>query len=471
MEGEILATNGEGAFEFRLNIYFHYPRNIYHLYAIVDDCEIPMSPPIELSREHPQEELEFTLPDLDRVTGRIEGSIVNANGQPLANALVVAWDGEEFFCRVRADDQGAYVIAGLHDGRYIVDGRALSTSALREYRFSERKSLRKGAATLDKLSPFNAVVREGNAVSLDVTVDDPWNGALHGQVTCGSRRLPVELKVSLVCLNEEGRRKQQGTEFERPTAGDIFSWRWDRSCHQDVDPRPEWFRFQDLKAGAYGVSVAMSGRDHLGNYIINRILGVVDVVLETSENRQVLLDVGLGSIRGEVRSAVSNEPIADVWIGLIRDSDFWHKYDSNTQGIKTDHEGVFFDDLVPAGEYYFWINNDRFATLKIPGFELLPGGNLEGVVLHLEPAYTLRGRVGVLNQADDRSFRGYIRVAPTGWGGKDSHVKVADDGSFNATHLPAGPAKLSIHCRGKETITRIVELPQQPEEELVIEIE
>lgn len=471
LEGDTLATDERGSFEFRLNIHFASPHNIYHLYALLGDREIPMAPPIELSREHPQEEVEFTLPDAGRTMGCIEGSIADSKGRPLKNSLVVAWDGKEFFSRVRSDEQGRYTITGLLEGRYIVDGRALSGSSLREDRFGEKKVLRRGAETLDKLNPFNAVIRDTETVRLDLTVADPWNGVIHGRATCGSATLPAELEFKLVCVNEKGRKKDYDSEFEQPTDGDLFSWRWDSRCHPDVDPRHEWFRFQDLKAGRYGVGVRMSGRDRFGGIIFNRVLGDAEVVLDASEIREICLNVTFVSVQGEVRSRETDRQVPDALVGLSRKPNPLSKYnDYGVNGLKTDAKGVFLDDLVPAGEYSVWIRHDEYATLWKPGFEIAPGGRLGGLVFYLEPACVLTGRVIVSDQTAEKPSGISIRVSPEGWQGKYRYESAAEDGSFQITHLPPGQVTLFVRCRGKEPVTRVVELPQPLEEKLIIEI-
>ncbi len=468
LKGEIVTTDESGAFEFRLSARSSYPRNIYHLYAVVDDREIPMTQPIELNREHPQEEVEFILPGPDCITGRIEGRIQDSRGRALANALVVAWDGEDCFCRVRSDEEGRFTIAGLSDGRYIVDGRALTGASLDEQRFGDEKSLRRGAENLDKVNPFNATVQGGRTTHLDLIVQDPWNGVIRGRILCESRSLPKELEVSLICLDENGRHKEYDSEFEKPAAGDLFSWNWNYQCRKDIDPRHDWFHFQDLKAGRYGVGVKLSS--YYDFYISNRTVGAVELALEASENREIDLCVNLASIQGEVRARETREPIFGALVHLFREKNSLGKYRGMGVCFKTNKDGTFFDDLIPSGEYDISIRHDRYATMKKKGYNLPAGGHLDGLVLHLEAPCMLKGIVKVpLNAGEKAPYRS-VRVQPEAWEGLYTYADMADDGSFTATHLPSGSAKLIVRCRGRETITRIVNLPQQEEEELIITI-
>ncbi len=468
-QGDLSATDQDGGFQFRLFIDHQFPRNIYHLYAILDGREIPIAPPIELSRDHPQEEVVLNLPDLDEIAGRIEGTIIDAKGRPLANALVVAWDGKEFFYRIRSDEEGRFLFSGLLDGSYIVDGRALSRSALGEYRFWDDKDLRKGAETLEKARPFNAVVKEGGTVHLDLRVDDPWNGVLQGVVTSRSGPLPEEIEISLACIREDGRKKEYDTEIESPTAGDLFSWKWDSSRFKDLDPRHDRFRFQDLKAGRYCVGVIMDGKDRFNRNIFNRVLVAGDFVLEPSQTREACLEIGLACIRFEVRDKGTDAPVENARVWLSREQGYGYVFNNNRTSFTTTREGVYVDDLLPEGEYYIYIVHDQYATLQKRGIELHAGQLLDGLILYFEPPCTLKGRVKMPVAPGEKTPHISVLIKPEAWEGKETFARVAADGCFSATHLPPGPVTLTARTRNREPISRVVDLPLSGEEAVLIE--
>ena len=184
-QGTAMLADKRGAFAFR-NLE---KSGRYHFYLAVDGREIYTPPPVHVTTDNPQVDLHLTLPAAD---GGIEGCVFTG-GKPLAGALVVAYNGEDLFRRVRTGEDGGYAITGLLDALALPPRPTSADNHLRWVGIDDNPD----AAKPKRPEPFSALISDAATVRLDLHIDDPWNGTVAGVVDFGGLPLPVDMKVLL----------------------------------------------------------------------------------------------------------------------------------------------------------------------------------------------------------------------------------------------------------------------------------
>jgi len=457
-QGTAMLTDKRGAFAFRKLE----KSGRYHLYLAVDGREIYTPPPVHVTTDNPQVDLDLTLPAAD---GVIDGCVFTG-GNPLAGALVVAYNGEDLYRRVRTDEDGCYAITGLPDGRYAVDARALPARPTSANNHIVWVGIDDGPDTAQPMrsEPLSALISDAATVRLDLHINDPWNGTVAGVVDFGGLPPPVDMKVFL--------RPDRGTPgsrcADRPTAADLFYY---ENTLSDLDPTIAGYRFEHLCAGRYRVALAWDGTRRY-RYCSQPL------ELFPSDCHEMIISLAFSRAAGIVLDKSTGRAISGAGV-VLSPSCNEAQLDLRWE-MTTDEEGRFCAREIPAAAYDLVIDHDDYAPHLERGVRLDTGLGRDDLCFQIVPGYVVKGRI-VVAAGDTRTERGSLtnytvspkyHVSNLPW--FHPGVNVADDGRFVVSGLPAGEVRLVVQRKDRHVPISIVRakivLPDAADTEVLIEI-
>ncbi len=382
-------------------------------------------------------------------TASISGRLT-VGGKPAANAMVIVMEvdpdprhfsgdvsSHHALVKVRTDAAGRYQVAGLTEGAYQV--RALS------------KSYAQANSPL-QFDLFKSVTLNQGESRDNVDFVFVRGGAITGRVTDAEGRPFIAANLELLLLDEKGNPRE----------------RYDFNSRHMTPPDDRGiYRFYGLPAGRYILSAGgrYSGRrKYTSTFYPDAADRGQAKVIEVKEGEEITgIDIRLGvaervyEVAGRVIDAETGQavPMAGVVCARVDGKEAGH-----SRGMAADDQGRFKFERLPAGRYELWPTNrqegDR-SSGKIT-FEI-NGADVSGLEVKALQGSTLSGVV-ILEGADDPAVKTqmsqmvvFVSVRPKrGSVGDgmlfhhpgDGGVKVAGDGSFRATGLPAGLASFQM---------------------------
>ena len=427
----------------------------YYLFFRVDGHEVFGHPPVEITDEAPCADLEITLPSLE---GSISGMVLDHIGTPLPGACVVSWDGEDLFHITRSDAQGRYAFQGLPDGRYVVDARMITR--VTSQGGGSTRGIRGNPEVPEEA--WNAVIRDGLPCTLDLRISDPWDGVVEVFVTAtGAIPLSDRLRVTIREVEgPEGKRK-----FDEESYTDLFRY---KPGKKKTMSGPHHIRFIDLRAGYYEVFVTWANpatrkKSGLTGYSDRSWEHVESLLLEPSEKRRLDIRVEALDLAGLLVDGVTGKPIPSASLQVRRAG---NGEPGNFHDLKTDEEGRFHFENIPAGAYDLVFRHDGYRPLVVKDYPVTARAAQKSIRFVLEPGgHTLRG---VLDTDARKENRAEGRRAPSWYVVPDClplepipslGVAVDEDGAFTLKNLPSGPVKLIVFRYRTKIAERMVELP------------
>lgn len=415
----------------------------------------------------------------------VEGRVVDLDGLPVAGARVTLQplDTGGRVEQVESDAQGGFELTGVDDGRYRLqaDHRELGSTSLPE----PLELTGAGAAGLElRFEPTGVI--EGEVLGLDLdqlsrleirayhqegggstwatadfeghfTLDgvSPGRWQVQGRLASGREvSEPVELAEgqgrALVVLefteglSLTGRVLMAG----EPMVGVQVS------AHQDqygsgpahsgsgTTDHQGHFRVEDLPAGSYQVRVSDSAAIHHWEKV------------ELTTDRDLLIELEGGTIRGRVVDAETLEPVEGASVALIEGG-------SSTGFSRhvSDARGRFRIDHVPAGAATLQVSREGYGVAERT-VELEIGNRLEEIEIPLRPTRGLELRV---------SFAGLPRNRVTVLAGTAEgrvvmtrNPSLGEGGSVRLTSLPEGSWILHVAASGTASVPVRVSSPGPP---------
>jgi len=419
------------------------------LCCLLEGREVYRQRSVIVTDEAPHAEVSITLPVL---SGSIEGVVRDSTGKPLDGALVLAWNGDQLLNAARSDARGRYGFFNMPDGSYVVDARCLAAAALRVRSSPITQPTRDRPEDLEAMGAFNAVIRQGDTCRLDLTIADPWNSQIAGQVRSGSGRLPAGFNVSLRSILDPN---DQSTS-RYPSMADLF-----RPMRHNRDSRYAHFRFENLPAARYKVNVSWNVEAGESK---RREIESDPIFLQPSSTHTLDVHIALASLQGAVFDRATGEPITGARVILSQ------RTNGDEIELDVDDHGRFEGVDLPAGDYRLVVYHPGYAIFIDSLIDLPENAHIRDLECDLEVGCSA---AGWLRLADGASLDEHWRIVPVidpigacRYGGAD----IATDGSFLLQSLPQGPLTLYVYHRRKRVLETSVTLPLPVEKTLVIEV-
>ena len=260
--------------------------------------------------------------------GSVDGLVTDAaTGLPIAGARVVLHPiyeagpgGEGHWLSAVTDENGMYFIENVLAGDY--EATAMAFGYLRNV-------------------PLPLTVIEGETTTVDLALDPLAFGSVEGTVTDAVTSDPIDGAFVWLVQSWVG-----------DGSGET-DWRW----HHTITDENGFYRFDDVEVASYRLSVSAHGYVRLTEEI------------EVLEGQTTIVDVALdplvfGSVEGTVTGAEKGEPvdralvvILPPWMEGIGEHGGWWM-------ARTDEDGFYRFDEVPAGEYRMMVFARRFMRAE-----------------------------------------------------------------------------------------------------------
>lgn len=375
----------------------------YAVRAMIEDHPNPDPTSVEL--------LEGRTPEVSIVVdrgGRVEGTVVDEDGQPVAGAEVSAvsaksrWGDEK---RSLAD--GSFTLPGLGAGDYRIVARR------------DRAELRGPGQHDDDPRGVPVTVKAGATARVKLVVERQ-GGEIHGRVIDAQGGPATDAFI-------DAERESDSAAAAAGSARRSVRWQWSRTpVLADTDGR---FTLGGLGPGLYTVRAhRKGGGEALAEHVA--IGADVKMILEAT-----------GAISGTIAAAGGAPPerftirVADRAQGLTRSESFFR-----TGGAWT------MDDL-PGGAYEITADApEGTATARAP---LADGEHREGVALALAARTSVRGQVVSLDDgapvAGMRVLIAARRASPSFRGDDPEKNNITDAaGRFEVQRAPSGPISITL---------------------------
>mgnify|MGYP002621790349 FL=1 len=344
-----------------------------------------------------------------QVGGSIEGSVVDARGEPVAGARVRV-SNSTWKTQATARDDGTFRIEGIKPG----DHRVTASRGWNE-------DLRAPGETDDSVRGAPVHVVAGEVATVDLVVESQ-DGRITGRVLDAAGGPISDAFVSY-------RRESDSAAAAAGRGRQSVRWGlWGREPVLTNDDGA--FALEELPPGTYTLRAYRKGG---GEAIVEQVeVGSSGVELRMEDT---------GSISGRVTLAGGGFP--DEFRVTLRDKTTG--YSQADEFYKTD--GEFAMTELPAGDFEVVVSSERGdakTTVRLEG-----GEEHTGLAIELTPKVRARGRVVDLDSGEPVSgMRVSISTKGGGFsfnfGGKADETVTDDDGRFEVADAPSGRVQLMV---------------------------
>lgn len=417
-------ANREGFFSFE-----EVSNGDYTLIIKIQGQDVHMHGPVQISSDNTCAELMIVLPAL---TSSIEGIVRDAGKAPIPNAFVIAWDGDQLFNSMRADQNGYYCFSNMPEGNYLLDARAFCTAT--EHTGGSSRIACDHYEEIPLEDRFNARLAADENLLLDLEVQDPWNGKIQGTVFTHTGVLPENLEVTLQDMNS---RKTSSIDLFSPIGY------WKQKIQGDS------FCFDDLPAGDYCVRLTWGDWNGGGGK------SEPPFKLAPSSTHHTQFFIPTASVQGTVLDASTGEPLPEAELWLSSDEKEYSE-------LSTNNLGNFRKDNVKPGDYRILVMHTSYIAAIHSNVNIQEGSHVQGIVIQLHPEGCLVEGV-VKGEATSILFEVPGYSLPL-W------ANVSFLGEFKRHNLPAGPLKIIAKYNDKILMEKNITLPLKEGEKIVFDL-
>lgn len=423
---------------------------IHHLYFSIAGKEIFKKTNIEFTDGQKRIYLTITLPALNC---NMTGTVRDGSGTPLPRAVVLAWDGGDLFLVTRCGVDGEFSFKGLPESRYLIDARS-KTELNRLSWGSQTKRIREDDSNYKHQSSHEVILVRDQTTHVDLVIQDPCSSRIVGNVSTSLGLYPMGLRFRAQEIDSFG----NNVRSPRPNPNDLFTY---HTYRNDDDASNTSFRFTDLRAGRYRISVEWEDAQEQERYF-----NLNELYLGLNETKRLEVVLPLAGLVGKITDRQTGRPIEDATVSIMTDNTWWY---SETF---SDANGIFRATDLPAGTFPLQVAHPDYQLLYIPELTLEVNEWKPGMHFELVRGYTISGMVKKKGGEWGRAYVCRIRTKSL----LDSNTRLEDDwtdseGSFTLHHLPEGPLNIQILHKHKLVAERKITVPLPKDEELIFEVD